>query len=154
MNFIHSCVIPVGQEVLWNFLMDVPKVSQCVPGVQDVAAQGANVYEGTMKVRVGPISLNLHGQIHIASQDPEAGRATMSADANDKKIWGGIRSRMSMLLSPVSAQETEFKVETEVTVFGKLGEFGQPIVRKKADAMMQEFAENVRRQLVEAGTQR
>ena len=154
MNFIHSCVIPVGREVLWNFLMDVPKVSQCVPGVQDVAAQGANVYEGTMKVRVGPISLNLHGQIHIASQDPEAGRATMPADADDKKIRGGIRSRMSMVLSSVSAQETEFKVETNVTVLGKLGEFGQPIVRKKADAMMQEFAENVRRRLVEEGTQR
>src|SRR3990170_5389191 len=71
MNFIHSCVIPVGREMLWDFLMDVPKVSQCVPGVQDVRAKGANVYEGTMKVRVGPISLNLHGQIHIASQDPE-----------------------------------------------------------------------------------
>ena len=144
----------MGQEVLWNFLMNVPKVSQCVPGVQDVRAQGVNVYEGTMKVRVGPISLNLHGQIHIASQDPEARRATLSADANDKKILGGIRSRMSMVLSPVSAQETEFKVETDVTVLGRLGEFGQSIIRKKADAMMQEFAENVRRQLGEEGNQR
>ncbi len=154
MNFKHSCVIPVGREVLWNFLMDVPKVSQCVSGVHDVRAQGANVYEGAMTVRVGPITLNLSGRIHIESQDPEAGRATMSADADDKKIWGGIRSRMSMVLSPVAAQETEFTVETDVTVLGKIGEFGQPIVRKKADAMMQEFAENVRRQLVEEGTQR
>ena len=154
MNFIHSCVIPVGREVLWNFLMDVPKVSQCVPGVQDVRDQGADVYEGTMKLRVGPITLNLHGRIHISSQDPESGRATMSANADDKKIFGGLRSRMAMVLSPVSAQETEFKVETDVTVFGKIGEFGQPIVRRKADTMMQEFAANVRRQLVEEAAQR
>lgn len=152
MNFIHSCVVPVGREVLWDFLMDVPKVSQCVPGVQDVRAEGADVYAGTMKVKVGPVTLNLHGRIHISSQDPESGRATMSANADDKKIFGGLRSRMSMILSPVSTQETEFKVETDVTVFGKIGEFGQPIVRRKADAMMQEFAENVRRQLVEQGT--
>ena len=153
MNFTHSCVIPVGREVLWNFLMDVPRVSQCVPGVQDVRAQGANVYEGAMKVKVGPIRLNLSGRIHIESRDPEAGCATMSASADDSRIWAGIRSRMSMVLSPVAAQETEFKVETNVTGFGKIGEFGQPIVRKKADAMMQEFAESVRRQLIEEGNQ-
>lgn len=153
MNFTHSCVIPVGREVLWNFLMDVPRVSQCVPGVHDVRAQEANVYEGAMKVKVGPIRLNLTGRIHIESRDPEAGRATMSADADDNKIWAGIRSRMSMVLSPVAPHETEFKVETDVTVLGKIGEFGQPIVRKKADAMMQEFAENVRRQLIEEGNQ-
>lgn len=154
MNFIHSCVVPVGREVLWDFLMDVPKVSQCVPGVQDVRAEGADVYEGTMKLRIGPITLNLHGRIHISSRDPESGRATMSATADDKKIFGGLRSRMAMVLSPVSAQETEFKVETDVTVFGKIGEFGQPIVRRKADAMMQEFAANVRSQLVDEAAQR
>ncbi|MBI2318120.1 MAG: hypothetical protein HYY28_14250 [Betaproteobacteria bacterium] len=152
MKLNHTCVIPVNRAVLWNFLMDVPRVSQCLPGVQDVKAQGANVYEGTMKMRVGPVNLNLHGRIHIEARDPEAGRATMSAEADDKKILGGIRSRMSMVLSPESTQGTVFNVETDVTILGKLGEFGQPIVRKKADAIMQEFAENVRRQLVEEGT--
>lgn len=78
----------------------------------------------------------------------------MLAEADDKRIMGGIRSRMSMVLSPESTQGTVFNVETDVTILGKLGEFGQPIVRKKADAIMQEFAENVRRQLVEEGTQR
>ena len=151
MKFNHVCVIPVAREVLWNFLMDVPKVSQCLPGVQEVRAQGGNVYEGTMKMKMGPVTLNLHGRIHIESQDPEAGRATMSAEADDKKILGGIRSRMSMVLFPESAQGTQFNVETDVTILGKLGEFGQPFVRKKADAMMQEFAENVRRQLVVEG---
>src|SRR3972149_3201613 len=148
MNFQHSCTIPVSREVLWDFLMDVPKVSQCLPGVRDVSCLGENVYEGTMRVKVGPIALNLHGRIQIESQDPKAGRATMSAQADDKKIRGGIRSKMFMALSPVSAHATEFRVETDVTILGKIGEFGQPIIRKKADTMMQEFAENVRRQLV------
>ena len=148
MNFQQSSTIPVSREVLWNFLMDVPKVSQCLPGVQDVNRLEENVYEGTMRVRVGPIVLNLHGRIQIEEQDAEASRATMSAQADDKKIRGGIRTKMTMALSSVSAQETELKVETDVTILGKIGEFGQPIIRKKADTMMQEFAENVRRQLV------
>ena len=110
MNFQQSSTIPVSREVLWNFLMDVPKVSQCLPGVQDVNRLEENVYEGTMRVRVGPIVLNLHGRIQIEEQDAEASRATMSAQADDKKIRGGIRTKMTMALSSVSAQETELKV--------------------------------------------
>lgn len=154
MNFQHSCAISVGREALWDFLMDVPEVSQCLPGVQDVSRLEENEYEGTMRVKVGPIVLNLRGRIHIEEQDSEASRATMSAEAEDKKIRGGIRTRMTMVLSPLSARETEFKVETDVTILGKIGEFGQPIIRKKADAMMQEFAENVRRRLVDREDQR
>jgi carbon monoxide dehydrogenase subunit G len=30
---------------------------------------------------------------------------------------------------------------------GKIGEFGQPIIRKKADQMLQQFVENIKRQL-------
>ena len=148
MNFQHSATIPVSREVLWNLLMDVPRVSQCLPGVQDVNRLEENVYEGTMRIRVGPIALNLHGRIQIDEQDAESSRAIMSAQADDKKIRGGIRSKMTMALSSVSAQETEFKVETDVTILGKIGEFGQPIIRKKADTMMKEFTENIRRQLV------
>jgi carbon monoxide dehydrogenase subunit G len=30
---------------------------------------------------------------------------------------------------------------------GKIGEFGQPIIRKKADQMLSQFVENIKKQL-------
>ena len=44
--------------------------------------------------------------------------------------------------------QTEFVVETDVNILGQIGEFGQPIIRKKADAMLKEFVENIKKQLV------
>jgi carbon monoxide dehydrogenase subunit G len=36
-------------------------------------------------------------------------------------------------------------------VLGKIGEFGQPVMRKKADAMLQEFARQISERLVSNG---
>lgn len=143
MNFAHRCTIPVDQVSLWNFLMDVPKVSQCVPGVQDVNDLGGDSYGGLLRVKIGPVVLNLSGKIQIESRDEAQSRATMRADADDRKLAGSVKARMTMTLKELSAAETEFAVETTLTILGKIGEFGQPIIRKKADDMMQQFAKNV-----------
>ncbi|GIT14106.1 MAG: hypothetical protein CM1200mP35_09260 [Chloroflexota bacterium] len=36
--------------------------------------------------------------------------------------------------------QTEVVLNTDTTFFGKLGELGQPIIRRKANNTMQEFA--------------
>ena len=61
MKFNQSAILPVGSEPLWQFLMDIPKVSGCLPGVESVEKtdEGTDTYQGTLKVRVGPISLTL-----------------------------------------------------------------------------------------------
>jgi carbon monoxide dehydrogenase subunit G len=56
-KFSQRVVIPVAREPLWDFLMDVPKVAQSLPGVESVGQIDDTTYQGTLKVRVGPISL-------------------------------------------------------------------------------------------------
>ncbi|PYM15626.1 MAG: hypothetical protein DMD81_14480, partial [Candidatus Rokuibacteriota bacterium] len=69
MTFSQECVIPVERELLWDFLMDVPKVARCVPGAETVEAVDATNYRGTFKVQVGPIRLALNGTMTIEEQD-------------------------------------------------------------------------------------
>ena len=52
-----------------------------------------------------------------------------------------------MTLKDLGANQTALVVETDVNILGKIGEFGQPIIRKKADAMLKEFVENIKKQL-------
>jgi len=43
---------------------------------------------------------------------------------------------------PVSAEATELRIHTEASILGKLGEFGQSVMRRKADQIVAEFAKN------------
>ena len=55
-----------------------------------------------------------------------------------------------MDLSEKGPVETEMCVILEAHMLGKIGEFGQPVIRKKAEAMLQEFAAQVSQQLLGA----
>jgi carbon monoxide dehydrogenase subunit G len=143
LTFTQECVIPVARERLWDVLMDVPTVGRCVPGVDRVEALDGNAYAGALKVQVGPIRLSLDGTITVEEQDREAWRARMRAEARDRRLGGGIRARLSLTLVPVESG-TRVRIDTDLAVLGRIGEFGQPVIRKKADTLLEEFARNLR----------
>jgi carbon monoxide dehydrogenase subunit G len=147
MKFAQNAQIPVARERLWDFLMDVPKVAKCLPGVESVSKLDDTHYEGSLVVRVGPIKLNLQGKITLEEQDKNAWRAALRAEAKDRMAAGAVNGKTSMTLKELGANQTEMAVETDVNILGKIGEFGQPIIRKKADSMLKEFVENMKKQL-------
>ena len=142
MIFTQECQIPVARERLWDLLMDVPAVSRCVPGVGSVEAVGDNAYRGGLEVKVGPIRLSLQGTITVEEQDRSEWRARMRAEASDRRLGGGIRARMHLTLLPAEAG-TRVKIDTDLAILGKIGEFGQPVIRSKADALLEAFARNL-----------
>lgn len=147
MKFTQNAQIPVAREPLWNFLMDVPKVAQSLPGVESVSQIDDTTYEGALKVRVGPIALNLKGKIVLEEKDKQNWRAALRAEAKDRMAAGAVNGKTTMVLKEIASDQTELLVETDVNILGKIGEFGQPIIRKKADSMLKEFVENIRKQL-------
>ncbi len=125
-------------------MMDIPAVSRCVPGLDDVARIDDQTYSGLMSVRVGPIAVKLDGRVVLAERDDAGRRARMDLRAADKRINGAVNARMRVQVSNAGANdETEVDIQTDANVMGKLGEFGQAVIRKKADQIVQEFATNL-----------
>jgi carbon monoxide dehydrogenase subunit G len=147
LKFTQNAQIPVAREPLWDFLMDVPKVAQSLPGVESVSQIDDTTYEGALKVRVGPIALNLKGKIVLEEKDKQNWRAALRAEAKDRMAAGAVNGKTTMVLKEIAPDQTELLVETDVNILGKIGEFGQPIIRKKADSMLKEFVENIKKQL-------
>ena len=140
MKLEQSVEIPAPVEEVWAFLMDVPAVATCVPGVETLEQRGDDLYGGVLRVAIGPIVVHLEGQLEVTERDAIQRRAQMRADATDHRVRGGVTATMSMTLTPTDGGATAMGVETDAVVLGRLGEFGQPIIRRKADQIMAEFA--------------
>ena len=151
MNFEQRCTVSTSRERLWQFLMDVPRVGACVPGVASVTPSGDSTYRGIMQVRVGPVSLNLAGQVTVTEMNRDEWRAALHAEATVRRVAGGVNARLTMVLKELDSQQTELCIQAEVRLLGKLGEFGQPLIRRKADATMQEFARNLSQRILQGG---
>ena len=139
--------IAAPTERVWDFMMDVPAVSQCLPGVESVSQVDQDTYAGALQVRVGPIAVRLEGRVVVAEQDAESRRARMELKAADKRVNGAVNAKMLMQLHAREDGQTDLAIHTDAVVMGKLGEFGQAVIRKKADQMVTEFARNLSAQV-------
>jgi carbon monoxide dehydrogenase subunit G len=147
MNFSHKINVPAPREKVWAFVMDIPRVGRCIPGVEKVESLGDNKYRGTVKQRVGPIGVTLEGTMTVVEADEQAGRAALTAEGADKRIGGAVRAKMTMSVKELSPTETELVVDSDVNVLGRLGEFGGAVIKKKADQSMEQFAKNIQTQI-------
>ncbi len=134
-------------ERVWDFMMDVPAVGRCVPGVESVTPLDATSYTGVLQVRIGPISARLEGKLALAERDREHWQARMDVQANDRRIGGTVTAKMTMRLEPLPDGRTDLAVHTDAAVLGKLGQFGQAVIKRQADQIMAEFARNVSKAL-------
>ncbi len=147
MKFEHTVELPAARDRVWAFVMDVPSVARCVPGLEGLEDLGGDKYRATMKVRVGPIALALKSDLSIVEKDEATGRAVLAVDAADKRIGGAVKAQMTMELAGTSPTSTTLKIVTDAQVLGRIGDFGQPIIRKKADQTVGEIVENMKKAL-------
>jgi len=143
----QKVIIPAPPEKVWDFVMDVPAVAECVPGVESVDQTGDDEYAGALKVRVGPIGVRLEGKVTVVERNAEERRAQMNVEAVDRRIRGAVNAKSTMQLLPLDDGTTELSVHTDASILGKLGEFGQAIMRRKADQIMKEFADNMSKRI-------
>jgi len=143
MTFEQHCLIAARREELWNFLLNIPLMATCVPGAEDVTASGDDRYNGRLRVKLGPIRLKLEGVMVLHERDREQWRAAARSEANDRLLGGGARVIGEMRLVERSPSTTELVLSGQVRFLGKLGEFGEPLIRKRAEIMVTEFARNV-----------
>ena len=147
MKLQNSCIVPAGFTESWDFLMDVAGSAKCVPGVVEAIWDGEECYRGTLRAKVGPMSITLAGTVTVQEREAESGRARFLVEASDRRVGGGVKTDMLMQLTARSPTETELTIETDTTFMGRLGELGQPLIRRKAQSTIEEFARNLSREL-------
>ena len=143
MNFEHKIDIDAAREQIWAVLSDFPRAASLIPDVSDVAELDDGSYKGTMRVRIGPIGLNLAGTVEV-EQDESQGRWNMRATATDRRVGGGVRASIEVVLIEGDGDKSELNVKADLQFMGRLGELGQPLIKRKADSTIESFAENLK----------
>ncbi len=142
MDFHYTYAVNAPADKLWEIVKDIPTVGTCIPGATDIKEGDDGAYTGTVKVRVGPIGLGLNGKLSIDSQDADARTIAFTGEGADRKVPGNVRVKISMAVSG-EGETSELVVDSEANVMGKLGEFGQGIIKRKADGIMKDFGKNL-----------
>ena len=147
MKLENRCLVPADIQRTWELLMDIPRAAACVPGMEEVVQEEDGSYRASMRVRVGPMGLTLAGTLRVLEQDSAKGEARFLIEASDRKVGGAVRADLLIQLRSEEENQTELVLNTDTTFIGRLGELGQPLIRRKANNTMQDFARNLAQQL-------
>ncbi|WP_416954373.1 SRPBCC domain-containing protein [Nocardioides sp. T5] len=142
-------VIDAAAAETFERVVDIPFVGECLPGASGVRDTGDGVYAGNFIVKVGPVKVNLDGTVSITEHDVDARRAVLQMRGSDRRVGGEVVGRMDLAVEESGETASLLVVHTEFTISGKLGQFGQAVMLKKADQITEGFVDEFSRRMGE-----
>ncbi len=146
MKFNHKVEVDAAPDKLWALLTDFERAGRCLPGVKELKKIDDTHYEGILEAGVGPVKINLKGSATLAL-DNAARINTMTAEANDARVGGGVKAVLTMKLIALSDSKSELDMDSDITLMGRLGDMGMPIIKMKANSTVKEFGQNLAKEL-------
>ncbi len=143
MKFEHKVTVDAPSQKIREFLDDFSKAAQCVPGLQDLKDLGNDEFEGTIRVRIGPLGLNVAGHAKVERADD--GNWRVKGDGRDRRVGTSMTADVEARLSELADSQTEVELIADVNFAGRLAELGQPLIKRKADSFVRDFANNLRK---------
>jgi carbon monoxide dehydrogenase subunit G len=148
MDLNHEFVVNVPVDQAWQILTDLERIAPCLPGAQLTEVEG-DTYRGQVKIKVGPILAQFKGQASFVSRDDIAHKATLKGEGRDTTGKGNASATITAELTSVSPTSTKCTVHTDLSISGKVAQFGRGALADVSDKLLAQFSENLN-QLISA----
>ena len=138
--------VPVNEA--WAVLTAVERIAPCLPGAQLEEVHGEE-YRGVVKIKVGPITAQYKGKATFIEQDAVAHRAVLRAEGRDTRGQGNASATVTATLV-ADGDGTAVKVVTDLTITGKVAQFGRGVLADVSGKLIGQFVENLERDVLAA----
>ena len=142
MDLVHEFTVPVPVDDAWRIHTDVERIAPCLPGAQLQEIEG-DTYRGIVKVKVGPIQAQFKGQASFVEQDHVAHRVVLKGEGRDTTGKGNAAALITAELTSLTASSTSVKVLTDLSITGKVAQFGRGAMADISDKLLAQFVENL-----------
>ena len=146
-EIVKTFVVRSSPEQVWSFLTDPEKVARCLPGAAITGKIDEKTWQGTMTVKVGPVSSSYKGKVAFEKLDAAARTAEILASGQDVRGRGGADLKLTSILATKGPSETEVTTTSRVNITGILAQMGRGMVQDVGDQIFQAFTQRVRAEL-------
>jgi carbon monoxide dehydrogenase subunit G len=131
-------VIDAPPDRVWPLITDPARVAPCIPGCENVEIAGPNAYKAAVKVALGPIKTTFNMTVEVTEQSPPHRWVGVTRGEEGGKA-SSLSAQSTLELVAVDGGKTDVRYSSDVSIFGRLGKFGLGMMKKRAEAMAEDF---------------
>ena len=142
MEINNSFEVKAPIDVAWATLTDLARIAPCLPGATLTSVEG-DIYKGHVTVKVGPIVAKFGGQAIFQERNDTEHRAVLKGEGRDSTGKGNASAIITAQLEVVDANTTRCTVTTDLTITGKIAQFGRGALADVSDKLLKQFVINL-----------
>lgn len=151
MKLENSFSVAAPIEQTWKTLLDIERVATCLPGAKIEPSDEDGVFQGAMKIKLGPMTVDYRGTAKLQDVDEDTHTASIAVSAREAKGQG---TAAAVIENRLSSQNGHTKVVaiTDLKITGRQAQFGRGIMEDVATTMMGEFAKRLEAEIRSGGS--
>lgn len=138
MKLEHSFTVPADLDTVWQAVLDPERVAPCMPGATLTEVDG-DAFKGSVKVKMGPISLLYKGSGEFLTKDADTGTVVIKAAGKDARGNGTASATVTVTLK-AAGSSTVGSVNTSLSITGKPAQFGRGLISEVGGKILDSFA--------------
>ncbi len=139
MQLENTFTIAAPIDAAWEALNTPETIAPCFPGATLENYEGDS-FTGTVKVKLGPISLTYKGKGTYVSRDDAAHRVVIEANGRDSRGNGTATATVTGTMVADGPDKTAVTMVTDMTITGRPAQFGRGVISDVADKIIGQFA--------------
>ncbi|MEY3093225.1 MAG: hypothetical protein RL413_559 [Actinomycetota bacterium] len=151
MDLNHSFTVNRPIAETWTVLTNLERLAPCLPGAELQEVHG-EVYKGVVKIKVGPITAQFKGEAQFAEMDASGYKAVLKASGRDTGGKGNASATITATLTEISPTATTCNVVTDLSITGKVAQFGRGALADVSDKLLGQFSDNLNALIEREGT--
>lgn len=148
MDLSHQFTVPTSVDETWARFQDIASIAECFPGATVTSVEG-DTFQGTCKVKLGPIALTYAGSGTFVEKDEDAHSFVVEAKGRDKRGNGTAGATVTLTMAAAGAG-TDVEVATDLSITGKPAQFGRGVMQDVSDKLLGQFVSCLEQRLGES----
>ena len=149
MDLTHRFTVPTSVDETWAHFQDIQSVAECFPGATVTSVEDGT-FQGSCKVKLGPIALVYNGSGTFVEKDEAEHRFVVDAKGKDRRGNGTAGAKVTLTMADADGS-TDVVVVTDLAITGKPAQFGRGVMQDVSDKLLGQFVSCLETRLAGGG---
>jgi len=149
MELSEAFEVAAPPQQVWSFLLDLERVTPCMPGAELSDLPDERTWKGQMKVKLGAVSLTYAATVVVDEADEASGAVVLKARGRETRGKGTANATVDARVLP-AGEGTAVALEVDLRVSGPVAQYGRGMIADVSKRLTGEFAERLRERISSA----